>query len=102
MRMRPIGSFIVVPVVIYLLASATNRFHVGIRHLLPIYPFILLIGAAGAMVLVPRRAGRLALGGLMAFWVAVIADVYPHTLTFFNRFVGGLHFTGALLVLQLE
>jgi tetratricopeptide (TPR) repeat protein len=82
-------AFIVVPVVIYLLVSAVNTFHVGIRHLLPIYPFILLIAAAGVMVLVRRRAGRVALGGLMTFWVVVAADVYPHTLTFFNRFVGG-------------
>jgi tetratricopeptide (TPR) repeat protein len=41
------------------------------------------------MVLVSGRVGRLALAGLMAFWVAVVADVYPHTLTFFNRLVGG-------------
>jgi tetratricopeptide (TPR) repeat protein len=81
--------FILVPVLIYLVVSAANTFHVGIRHLLPIYPFILLIGAAGAMMLVRRRAGRVALGGLMAFWVVVFVDVYPHTLTFFNRFVGG-------------
>jgi tetratricopeptide (TPR) repeat protein len=82
-------AFIVVPVVIYLIVSAANTFHVGVRHLLPIYPFILLISAAGAMVLVHARAGRLALAGLVAFWVAVVADVYPHTLTFFNQFVGG-------------
>jgi cytochrome c-type biogenesis protein CcmH/NrfG len=82
-------AFIVVPVLIYLIVSAINTFHVGVRHLLPVYPFILLIGAAGAMVLVPGRRGRLALAGLIAFWVAEVADVYPHTLTFFNRFVGG-------------
>jgi Flp pilus assembly protein TadD len=82
-------AFLVVPVTIYLVVSALNAFHVGVRHLLPIYPFLLLIGATGTMVLVRRRAGRVVLGGLMAFWVAVFADVYPHTLTFFNRFVGG-------------
>jgi cytochrome c-type biogenesis protein CcmH/NrfG len=82
-------SFIVVPVVIYLIVSGANTFQVGVRHLLPIYPFIMLIGAAGTMALVYGRAGRLALAGLMAFWVAVVVDVYPHTLTFFNRLVGG-------------
>jgi tetratricopeptide (TPR) repeat protein len=82
-------AFIVVPVLIYLVVSSANRFHVGVRHLLPIYPLVLLVAAAGAMVLVPRRAGRVALGGLIVFWVAVVAGVYPHTLTFFNRLVGG-------------
>jgi tetratricopeptide (TPR) repeat protein len=51
--------------------------------------FVVLVGAAGAMVLMHGRAGRLTLAGLTAFWVTVFADVYPHTLTFFNRFVGG-------------
>jgi 4-amino-4-deoxy-L-arabinose transferase-like glycosyltransferase len=92
-RRRELGLknevFIVLPVVVYLIVSAINTFHVGVRHLLPIYPFILLISAAGAMVLVPARAGRLAFAGLIGFWVAVTADVYPHTLTFFNRLVGG-------------
>jgi hypothetical protein len=82
-------AFIVVPIAIYLAASMTNTYHVGIRHLLPLYPLLVLIGAAASMVLVRGRAGRLALGGLTAFWVVVMADVYPHTLTFFNRFVGG-------------
>jgi len=82
-------AFVVVPVVIYFAVSAANTFHVGIRHLLPIYPFILLFGAAGAMVLVRGRSGRIALGALIAVWAAVVADVYPHTLTFFNRSVGG-------------
>jgi tetratricopeptide (TPR) repeat protein len=81
--------FVLVPVLLYLVVSSANTFHVGIRHLLPIYPFILLIGAAGAIMLVHGRAGRVALGGMLAFWVWVVADVYPHTLTYFNHFVGG-------------
>lgn len=82
-------AFVAVPIVIYLAVSVSNSYHVGIRHLLPLYPFFLLIGAAGAMVLMRGRVGRLALGGLTVFGVVVVADVYPHTLTFFNRFVGG-------------
>lgn len=59
------------------------------RHILPLYPFFLMISAAGAMEMARRAAGRLALGGLTVVWIAVLASVYPHTLTFFNRFVGG-------------
>lgn len=82
-------AFIAVPIGIYLAVSVSNTYQGGIRHLLPLYPFFLLIGAAGAMVLARGRAGRIALGGLTVFGVAVAADVYPHTLTFFNRLVGG-------------
>jgi hypothetical protein len=81
--------FIAVPVVMYLASAVTNTYQVGIRNILPVYPFCLLIAAVAAMSLAHRRAGRLVLGGLMVSWVAVLAGVYPYTLTFFNRFVGG-------------
>jgi len=81
--------FIVVPVVSYLFVSSANTFQVGVRHLLPIYPFVMLIGAAGAMALARGRTGPLALGALVSYWVVTVADVYPHTLTFFNQLVGG-------------
>ncbi|MQA30779.1 MAG: tetratricopeptide repeat protein [Luteitalea sp.] len=92
-RRRELGwmneAFIVLPVVIYLAAAVTNTHQVGLRHILPLYPFFLLTAAAGAMALVRRRAGRLALASLTILWLIVLASVYPHTLTFFNRFVGG-------------
>jgi hypothetical protein len=81
--------FIMLPVAIYLVAAVTNTHQVGLRHILPVYPFVLLISVAGAMGLCRRVAGRMALAGLMVFWLIVFARVYPHTLTFFNQFVGG-------------
>lgn len=92
-RWRGLGlvneAFVGVPVVLYLAVAIANTYQIGVRHILPLYPFFLLIAAAGAMELVRRREGRLMLGGLTLFWLVVLASVFPHTLTFFNRFVGG-------------
>ena len=66
-----------------------NPFQVGIRHILPVYPFLLVITAAGVQMLVRTRLGRLALAAPVALWVGMLVSVYPHTLTFFNLLVGG-------------
>ena len=92
-RRREFGSlneyFLFVPVAIYLAVAMNNPFQVGIRHILPIYPFLLLIAAAGVQALVHTLSGRLVLAGTVAIWIVGLASVYPHTLTFFNVLVGG-------------
>jgi tetratricopeptide (TPR) repeat protein len=83
------GTFIVVSVGVYLAFAMSSTFQVGIRHILPLYPFFLLAAAAAAMALSRRLAGRVTLAGLTAFWFVAVASNYPHSLTFFNLFVGG-------------
>lgn len=83
--------FVVLPVVVYLAFAITSGINLGLRHILPVYPFVLLIAAAAAKEFASARSrvGRIALGALTIFWVVRFADIYPHTFTFFNRFVGG-------------
>jgi hypothetical protein len=92
-RRRELGglteSFLFVPIAIYLAAAMSNPFQVGIRHMLPVYPFLLLITAAGVWTLIQTRSGRLFLTAPVTVWVVMLAGVYPHTLTFFNLLVGG-------------
>jgi hypothetical protein len=92
-RQRELGrlnvTFLFVPAALYLAAAMNSPFQVGIRHILPVYPFLLVITAAGVQMLVRTRVGRLALVGSVAAWAAMLVSVYPHTLTFFNLLVGG-------------
>lgn len=92
-RRRELGglneSFVFVPIAIYLAAAMNNPFQIGIRHILPLYPFLLVITAAGVRTLADRWSGRLVLGAAVAIWVVMLAGVYPYTLTFFNVLVGG-------------
>jgi hypothetical protein len=84
-------AFVVLPIVIYMAFAMASYINIGMRHILPIYPFVLLIAAAAAAELKNwrRPVGGIVLTGLMAFWLAVFAAVYPNTLTFFNLPSGG-------------
>ncbi|MCE5306395.1 MAG: glycosyltransferase family 39 protein [Acidobacteriales bacterium] len=79
---------LLVPVVLYFAASMASGLNIGLRHLLPIYPFLfLLIGATLAAWRL--RIGRLALWLLPAALAAESMAVYPHYLAFFNAPAGG-------------
>lgn len=83
--------FVVLPIVVFLGFAITSGINLGLRHILPIYPFVLLIAAAAAkeFASAKSRAGQIALGAITVLWIVTFADIYPHTFTFFNRFVGG-------------
>ncbi len=70
------------------MASGVNM---GVRHILPVYPFVLLIGAAAIRELAAARARayRVALLALIVFAAVELARAYPRPLTFFNAFAGG-------------
>jgi hypothetical protein len=83
--------FLLLPPAIYLSAAMSVNTNIGVRHILPIYPFVLLIaGKAAAAVLANRRKLLVALlTALCLFQVGEVAAVYPHYLAFFNCLIGG-------------
>jgi Tfp pilus assembly protein PilF len=83
-------SFALLPIGIYGAFAMASGINIGLRHLLPIYPFVLLAaGLAIKALLAWRPAGLSILIGLMGFSIATFVRVYPHTLTFFNTLAGG-------------
>lgn len=96
-RARQLGPgnvvFLLVPPALFLAAAMSTDINIGLRHILPVYPFVLLVAVGGArQILAAGWRGRtkwLVLGALGARWAFSFAVIYPHTLTFFNLFVGG-------------
>jgi tetratricopeptide (TPR) repeat protein len=84
---------LLLPVAIYLGFAMSTSISLGLRHVLPLYPFLLMIaGVAGSQILSlslrpQMRWGILA--GMLGLWIASYAQAYPHTLTFFNLAAGG-------------
>ncbi len=80
-----------IPFVVYAALTQTRGLNIGHRHLLPLYPFALVLaGAAGAWL--PRRLGRagaLALAALLGWYAWGTLHVHPHELAYFNETVGG-------------
>jgi hypothetical protein len=83
--------FLIVPLAVFLAVAMTSHINIGLRHVLPVYPFLLLIAGKTAAELLthPRKLGQVALAGLGLLALAETARVYPHYLAFFNQSVGG-------------
>jgi len=66
--------------------------NIGLRHILPIYPFLALLGAVGAAALWRAArtpwAGRTAAAGLIAWQFATSAAAHPDYLAYFNVAAG--------------
>ncbi len=83
---------LVMPVLIYFGSAMTSPINVGLRFLLPVYPFLFVFCAAG---LVRMRAGRFrrafpyVLALIVVVQAAECAAIYPHYLAFFNTLAGG-------------
>ncbi len=84
-------AFLLVPVGVYLAAAMASGVNIGVRHILPIEPFLAILAgiAADRVLAMPRWAGRVAVGGVVLGWVISFASAYPHTLGFFNVLAGG-------------
>ena len=84
------------PVAVIFLASIGSAYNIGIRHMLPVYPFLALAGAA-VLARVAEATSRgakwklafAALALLPALSAWEILRIHPHELSYFNAFAGG-------------
>ncbi|PIS42464.1 MAG: hypothetical protein COT24_03410 [Candidatus Kerfeldbacteria bacterium CG08_land_8_20_14_0_20_40_16] len=81
--------FILTPLV-YLLWALTSKINIGHRHILPIYPFIIIF-ASSLTAIKPRRlkVWRIFLLVLLIFYISSTLRIYPNFLVYFNELVGG-------------
>ena len=80
--------YLLLPVVFLVGLSMTQKLNIGLRHILPVYPLMLMAGGIAVEWLLRRGQRKLVVAGLVLmtgeFFVA-----YPSPLAFFNVFVGG-------------
>lgn len=78
--------------------SLTSTLNIGVRHLLPVFPFTILLvaGRLGTALDWLKRYDKARLkwaSGIMAvllgWYVFEAVSVFPHFLTYFNQFAGG-------------
>ncbi|HEY3175809.1 MAG TPA: glycosyltransferase family 39 protein [Candidatus Polarisedimenticolia bacterium] len=89
---RPADALLpVAPILVYLAAFTLsgNLKNIGLRYILPLYPFLCLMAALAARALWSRIRARRAIIALTAWQLLVAAWMYPDYLTFFNLTVGG-------------
>jgi len=66
----------------------TSRINIGVRHILPVYPFLYVMAAA-LLAHGRWRFSRPLLAALVVLQAAECASIYPHYLAFFNVLSGG-------------
>lgn len=82
--------------IIYWFTSLRGNLNIGIRHLLPTFPFVYLLVAAGIAFIFKKMkkpsveiGGALALSVLLVWYIGVSVAAWPHYLPFFNTVGGG-------------
>jgi hypothetical protein len=81
--------FVLVPIIVYLGAAMEGRLNIGLRHVLPLYPFMLIAAGAAIAWIVRRSQARWLWLAVPALALAEVAPVAPDWLAFFNVLVGG-------------
>ncbi|MFH1171567.1 MAG: glycosyltransferase family 39 protein [bacterium] len=84
-------TLLIIPPLVYFLISCTNKIDLGIRHLLPIYPFLFVL--IGSLTTVKFSRLQPAWHALLYSFVALFfigsAITYPYYLAYFSELVGG-------------
>lgn len=84
-------AVLLVPVVLYLGVSLPVKTNIGNRHILPVYPFLVVLAAgAGAWLsLSGRRWRQAAVAALLLWQGAATVSISPDFLAYFNELAGG-------------
>jgi 4-amino-4-deoxy-L-arabinose transferase-like glycosyltransferase len=90
--------FLLIPPLAWFAVSMTSTMNLGVRHVLPAYPFFAILAAASAMALASkRRWGAVAATVLVLCHVASSAHAFPNYLPYANEAWGGPSKTYRLL-----
>ena len=82
--------FLLAPAAVYLALAMFSNFNIGIRHILPLYPFLIVIVSAAAAAWTQRsNATRLIVTGALLVHAAIAAATYPDYIAFSNTLWGG-------------
>lgn len=82
--------FLLLPSLLFFAVSLTSEINIGIRHILPVYAFFIIVAAAGAFVAAQKsKRDRYGLILLLIFHVVTAARTAPDYLPFSNDMWGG-------------
>jgi hypothetical protein len=87
------AAFMLAPPALYFAAMVATRVNLGLRYLLPVYPFLfVLAGRVGTLQLGSSLAsivGRVGCAGAVGLTAASSLINAPHQLAYFNELIGG-------------
>ncbi|MGC1451988.1 MAG: glycosyltransferase family 39 protein [Candidatus Sulfotelmatobacter sp.] len=82
--------FLIVPAAVYFLVAMGSGMNIGVRHILPVYPFLMILAAWGAGQLMQRQRHWAYVVAVLLLWNGVSsARTYPVYLAYANEMWGG-------------
>ncbi len=82
--------FLAIPAAVYFLAAMRSGLNIGVRHILPVYPFLIVLAAFAAWSLAQHgRVWRYAMALLLLFHCVSSARSFPNPLPYSNEVWGG-------------
>lgn len=89
-ELRREAVFLIVPAAIWLGVAITSKLDIGLRHILPVYPFlIVLAGAIAGMLVQQSRRWACVACALIAFHAISSLRAFPDYLPYSNEFCCG-------------
>lgn len=83
--------FLILPPLLLFVAFLPAKFNVGLKHLLPMFPFLFVFCSklvTVKLVRLPKLAFALFLAALSIWYVAGTLAIHPQYVSYFNEFVG--------------
>jgi hypothetical protein len=82
--------FLLTPVVVFFAVMTQAKMNIGLRHILPVYPFLFVLASRVATVRFQRRwLKQFVIGAPLVFTAVSSVQIAPHQLAYFNEIVGG-------------
>jgi hypothetical protein len=82
--------FLLAPVILFFAVTSQSKLAIGVRHILPVYPFLFVLTARLATIRLHRAWLAPLLIGAPALLTAISSlRIAPHQLAYFNEIVGG-------------
>lgn len=79
-----------IPIAVFLLSAMTSKINLGVRHILPIYPFLIVLAAAAIGYYASRsKIAAILCAALLLFQVISYARGYPNEIAYANEAWGG-------------
>ena len=89
-RNRQALIIIWVPVISYLAIASTSRYNVGVRHALPVYPFLIALASGAAVTLMRKwRTGTILVACLLLWQATAFMASRTSLLAYANEAYGG-------------
>jgi hypothetical protein len=83
-------TFLLLPSLTVFALSMISHLNIGLRHILPVYPFLIVLAAGAAWVVATRRrVGLYMVAGLVLFHATSSLHAFPNYLTYSNEAFGG-------------